>query len=202
MASQTSGQQAMKVAILVSDGFEQVEMTAPRDALQHQGYTTVIVSPKPGKVQGFRHHDKGEQFEVDLPLAQASAQDFDVVLLPGGVINGDQLRTVPEALRFVRDMDDDGKPVFVICHGGWILVSAGLVDGRTMTSWPTLRDDIINAGGDWVDSEAVVDGNWVSSRKPDDLPAFNQKMLDLLQQKQAGTLQGRRGDQRGIGLAG
>ncbi len=202
MASQTSGQQAMKVAILVSDGFEQVEMTAPRDALQQQGYTTVIVSPKPGKVQGFRHHDKGEQFEVDLPLAQASAQDFDAVLLPGGVINGDQLRTVPEALRFVRDMDDDGKPVFVICHGGWILVSAGLVDGRTMTSWPTLRDDIINAGGDWVDSEAVVDGNWVSSRKPDDLPAFNQKMLDLLQQKQAGTLQGRRGDQRGIGLAG
>jgi protease I len=202
MASQTSGQQAMKVAILVSDGFEQVEMTAPRDALQQQGYTTVIVSPKPGKVQGFRHHDKGEQFEVDLPLAQASAQDFDAVLLPGGVINGDQLRTVPEALRFVRDMDEDGKPVFVICHGGWILVSAGLVDGRTMTSWPTLRDDIINAGGDWVDSEAVVDGNWVSSRKPDDLPAFNQKMLDLLQQKQAGTLQGRRGDQRGIGLAG
>ena len=202
MASQTSGQQAMKVAILVSDGFEQVEMTAPRDALQQPGYTTVIVSPKPGKVQGFRHHDKGEQFEVDLPLAQASAQDFDAVLLPGGVINGDQLRTVPEALRFVRDMDDDGKPVFVICHGGWILVSAGLVDGRTMTSWPTLRDDIINAGGDWVDSEAVVDGNWVSSRKPDDLPAFNQKMLDLLQQKQAGTLQGRRGDQRGIGLAG
>ncbi len=202
MAIQTSGQPPMKVAILVSDGFEQVELTAPRDVLQQHGYTTVIVSPTPGKVQGFRHHDKGEQVEVDLPLAQASAQDFDAVLLPGGVINGDQLRTVPEALRFVRDMDDDGKPVFVICHGGWALVSAGLVDGRTMTSWPTLRDDIINAGGDWVDSEAVVDGNWVSSRKPDDLPAFNEKMLDLLQQKQAGTLQGRRGDQRGIGLAG
>ncbi len=202
MASEASGQAAMKVAILVSDGFEQVELTEPRDALQQQGYATAIVSPKPGKVQGFRHHDKGEQFEVDLPLAQASAQDFDAVLLPGGVINGDQLRTFPEALRFVRDMDDDGKPVFVICHGGWILVSAGLVDGRTMTSWPTLRDDIINAGGDWIDNEAVVDGNWVSSRKPDDIPAFNQKMLDLLQQKQAGTLQGRRGDQRGIGLAG
>jgi len=202
MASEASGQAAMKVAILVSDGFEQVELTGPRDALQRHGYATAIVSPKPGKVQGFRHHDKGEQFEVDLPLAQASAQDFDAVLLPGGVINGDQLRTIPEALRFVRDMDDDGKPIFVICHGGWTLVSAGLVDGRTMTSWPTLRDDIINAGGDWVDSEAVVDGNWVSSRKPDDIPAFNQKMLDLLQQKQAGTLQGRRGDQRGIGLAG
>lgn len=202
MASEASGQAAMKVAILVSDGFEQVELTGPRDALQQHGYATAIVSPKPGKVQGFRHHDKGEQFEVDLPLAQASAQDFDAVLLPGGVINGDQLRTIPEALRFVRDMDDDGKPIFVICHGGWTLVSAGLVDGRTMTSWPTLRDDIINAGGDWIDSEAVVDGNWVSSRKPDDIPAFNQKMLDLLQQKQAGTLQGRRGDQRGIGLAG
>ncbi len=202
MASQTPVQQPMKVAILVSDGFEQVELTGPRDALRQQGCETVIVSPKPGKVQGFRHHDKGEQFEVDLPLAQAGARDFDAVLLPGGVINGDQLRTIPEALRFVRDMDDDGKPVFVICHGGWILVSAGLVDGRTMTSWPTLRDDIINAGGDWIDSEVVVDGNWVSSRKPDDLPAFNQKMLDLLQQKQADTLQGRRGDQRGIGLAG
>lgn len=201
MASQTP-QQPMKVAILVSDGFEQSELTGPRDALQQHGYDTLIVSPAPGKVQGFRHHDKGEQFEVDVPLPQANAQDFDAVLLPGGVINGDQLRTIPEALRFVRDMDDDGKPVFVICHGGWILVSAGLVDGRTMTSWPTLRDDIINAGGDWVDSEAVVDGNWVSSRKPDDIPAFNEKMLDLLQQKQAGTLQGRRGDQSGLGLAG
>ncbi len=202
MASQTPEQHPMKVAILVSDGFEQSELTGPRDALQQHGCDTLIVSPQPGKVQGFRHHDKGEQFDVDLPLAQASAQDFDAVLLPGGVINGDQLRTIPEALRFVRDMDDDGKPIFVICHGGWTLVSAGLVDGRTMTSWPTLRDDIINAGGDWVDSEAVVDGNWVSSRKPDDIPAFNQKMLDLLQQRQAGTLQGRRGGQRGIGLAG
>lgn len=202
MASQTPGQQPMKVAILVSDGFEQIELTGPREALQQQGCQALIVSPKPGKVQGFHHHDKAEQFDVDLPLAQAQAQDFDAVLLPGGVINGDQLRTIPEAQRFVRDMDDDGKPIFVICHGGWILVSAGLVDGRTMTSWPTLRDDIINAGGDWVDSEAVVDGNWVSSRKPDDIPAFNRKMQDLLQQKQAGTLQGRRGNQQGIGLAG
>lgn len=202
MASQTPGQPPMKVAILVSDGFEQTELTGPRDALRQHGCDTLIVSPNPGKVQGFRHHDKGEQFDVDLPLAQANAQDFDAVLLPGGVINGDQLRTIPEALRFVRDMDDDGKPIFVICHGGWLLVSAGLVDGRTMTSWPTLRDDIINAGGDWIDSETVVDGNWVSSRKPDDIPAFNHQMLDLLQQKQAGTLQARRGDQRGMGLAG
>ncbi len=202
MAGQTSAQQPMKVAILVSDGFEQIELTGPREALHQQGCLTLIVSPMPGKVQGFHHHDNAEQFDVDLPLAHAQAQDFDAVLLPGGVINGDQLRTLPEAQRFVRDMDDDGKPIFVICHGGWILVSAGLVDGRTMTSWPTLRDDIINAGGDWVDSEAVVDGNWVSSRKPDDIPAFNRKMQDLLQQMQAGTLQGRRGNQQGIGLAG
>lgn len=201
MASQTPGQQPMKVAILVTDGFEQIELTGPRDALLQHGCQAAIVSPVPGKVQGFHHHDTGEQFEVDLPLSQASAKDFDAVLLPGGVFNGDQLRMDSEAQRFVRDMDDDGKPIFVICHGGWILISAGLVDGRTMTSWPTLRDDIINAGGDWVDSEAVVDGNWVSSRKPDDLLAFNRKMLDLLDQKQAGTLRGR-GGQQGIGLAG
>ena len=194
--------QAMKVAILVTDGFEQIELTGPRDALQAQGVQTFIISQKPGKVQGFHHHDKADWFDADQTLAQASADDYDAVLLPGGVINGDQLRVIPEAQRFVRDMDDAGKPVFVICHGGWVLVSAGLVDGRTMTSWPTLRDDIVNAGGDWVDKDAVVDGNWVSSRKPDDIPAFNQMMIDLLQQKQRGHLETRRGGQQGIGLAG
>ncbi len=193
--------QPMKVAILVTDGFEQIELTGPKDALEQSGYQTAIISSKP-TVQGFHHLDRGSAFDTDLTLDQADAKNFDAVLLPGGVANGDQLRVIPEAQRFVRDMDEEGKPVFVICHGGWVLVSAGLVDGRTMTSWPTLRDDIINAGGDWVDSEAVVDGNWVSSRKPDDIPAFNRKMLDLLQQKQAGTLQGRRGDPQGIGLAG
>ena len=202
MASTQQGTQPMKVAILVTDGFEQVEMTAPRDALWQQGCETRIISNKSGRVQGFHHHDKADQFDVDLTFAQADAKDFDAVLLPGGVINGDQLRVIPDAQRFVRDIDDDGKPLFVICHGGWVLVSAGLVDGRTMTSWPTLRDDIVNAGGDWIDKDVVVDGNWVSSRKPDDIPAFNQKIADLLQQKQAGTLQGKRGDQQGIGLAG
>ena len=194
--------QAMKVAILVTDGFEQIELTGPRDALQAQGVQTFIISQKPGKVQGFHHHDKADWFDADQTLAQASADDYDAVLLPGGVINGDQLRVIAEAQRFVRDMDDAGKPVFVICHGGWVLVSAGLVDGRTMTSWPTLRDDIINAGGDWIDKDVVVDGNWVSSRKPDDIPAFNQKMFDLLHQKQSGHLEARRGGQQGIGLAG
>lgn len=202
MASQNPSPQEMKVAILVTDGFEQVEMTAPRDALWQQGCEARIISNKSGKVQGFHHHDKADQFDVDLIFAQADAKDFDAVLLPGGVINGDQLRVIPEAQRFVRDIDDDGKPLFVICHGGWVLVSAGLVDGRTMTSWPTLRDDIINAGGDWIDKDVVVDGNWVSSRKPDDIPAFNQQLIDLLQQRQGGTLRGRRGDQQGIGIAG
>ena len=202
MASSSASIQAMKVAILVTDGFEQVELTAPREALEQQGVQAAIIAPAPGKVRGFHHHDSGDLFDVDQTLAQASPDDYDAVLLPGGVINGDQLRVIPEAQRFVRDMDDAGKPVFVICHGGWILVSAGLVDGRTMTSWPTLRDDIINAGGDWIDKDAVVDGNWVSSRKPDDLPAFNQKMIDLLQQKQSGQLPSRRGDQQGIGLSG
>lgn len=202
MASQGPSPQGMKVAILVTDGFEQSELTGPRDALWQQGCETRIVSDKSGSVQGYRHHDKADAFDVDLTFAQADAKDFDAVLLPGGVINGDQLRVIPEAQRFVRDIDDDGKPLFVICHGGWLLVSAGLVDGRTMTSWPTLRDDIVNAGGDWIDKDVVVDGHWVSSRKPDDIPAFNDRIIDLLQQKQAGTLQGKRGDQRGIGLAG
>jgi protease I len=192
----------MRIAILVTDGFEQVELTGPREALEKQGIATQIVSQQPGKVQGFRHHDKGDQFQVDLTFAQADPNDFDGVLLPGGVINGDQMRIIPEAQRFVQQIDEAGKPVFVICHGGWVLVSAGLVDGRTMTSWPTLRDDVRNAGGNWVDQETVVDGNWVSSRKPADIPAFNQEMIDMLQQRHAGKALTRRDDQRGIGLPG
>jgi protease I len=202
MTNQNPVPQGMKIAILVTDGFEQDEMTAPRDVLWQQGCEVRIISNRSGKVQGFHHHDKADAFDIDLSFAEADEEDFDALLLPGGVVNGDQLRVIPEALRFVRDIDHAGKPVFVICHGAWVLVSAGLVDGRTLTSWPTLRDDIVNAGGDWVDNEVVVDGNWVSSRKPDDIPAFNQKLIDMLHQKQAGTLHGRRGGQQGIGLAG
>ena len=202
MASSTTSLQSMQVAILVTDGFEQIELTGPRDALQAHGVQTTLISARPGKVQGFHHYDKADSFDVDRTFADANPEDYDAVLLPGGVINGDQLRVIAEAQRFVRDMDDAGKPVFVICHGGWILVSTGLVDGRTMTSWPTLRDDIINAGGDWIDKEVVVDGNWVSSRKPDDIPAFSQTMIDLLQQQQSGSLQARRGGQQGIGISG
>ena len=192
----------MRVAILVVDGFEQVELTGPKEALDKQGVSTTLISKQAGKVQGFRHHDKGDSFDAVLGFEQAKADDFDAVLLPGGVINGDELRSIPAAQRFVQEIDEAGKPIFVICHGGWILVSAGLVEGRTMTSWPTLQDDIRNAGGNWVDEEVVVDGNWVSSRKPDDIPAFNHKLVDVLHQHRSGQLPGRRGEQQGIGLAG
>ncbi|NEX63963.1 type 1 glutamine amidotransferase domain-containing protein [Noviherbaspirillum galbum] len=202
MADNTSDLNGKRIAILVTEGFEQAEFTEPRKALEQQGIVTQVVSSKPGKVQGFNHHDKGDQFDVNLTFDQAVADEFDGVLLPGGVINGDQLRVIPEAQRFVREIDDAGKPVFVICHGGWVLVSAGLVDGRTMTSWPTLQDDIRNAGGTWVDQEVVVDGNWVSSRKPADIPAFNQKMVDVLHQASLGEGLRGRGDQQGIGLPG
>lgn len=192
----------MRVAILVTEGFEQVELTGPRDALERQGAVTTLISQEKGKVQGFNHHDKADWFDADLTLAQANPDQFDAVLLPGGVINGDQMRIIPEAQRFVRQMDEAGKPIFVICHGGWVLVSAGLVDERTMTSWPTLQDDIRNAGGTWLDQPAVVDGNWVSSRKPADIPVFNQKMIDMLHQRKSGAALAGRSDQQGIGLPG
>jgi protease I len=167
-----------RVAILVTDGFEQIELTSPRQALEQAGATCTIISPVPGgEVQGFKHHDKADKLKVDLALSKAEAADFEAVLLPGGVINGDALRIEKKAQQFVQEMDRAGKPVLVICHGGWLLVSAGLVKGRTMTSWPTLRDDIQNAGGIWQDEQVIRDGNWVSSRKPDDLPAFNEQIV-------------------------
>ncbi|MFC7514743.1 type 1 glutamine amidotransferase domain-containing protein [Herbaspirillum sp. GCM10030257] len=202
MNASDSSLRGTRIAILVTEGFEQIELTGPQEALEKEGVTTRIVTQQPGKVQGYKHHDKGDQFDADLGLADADPDDFDGVLLPGGVINGDQIRMIPEAQRFVEQIDDAGKPVFVICHGGWLLVSAGLVDGRTMTSWPTLRDDIRNAGGNWVDEEVVVDGNWVSSRKPDDLPAFNRNIIDMLHGRQAGRALSGKGEQRGIGLPG
>ncbi len=176
-----------RVAILVTDGFEQIEMTSPREALEKAGAKCVLISNADGNVQGFKHHDKGEQFAVDLPLAKASAADFDGVLLPGGVINGDALRIEPKAQQFVREIDQAGKPVMVICHGGWILISAGLVKGRTLTTWPTLQDDMRNAGATWKDEECVRDRNWVSSRKPDDLPAFNHEIVKIVSESRART---------------
>ena len=171
-----------RVAILVTDGFEQIEMTSPREALENAGAKCVLISNKEGEVQAFKHHDKAEKFKVGLLLAKADPNDFDAVLLPGGVINSDAIRIEKKAQAFVQAIDRAAKPVMVICHGGWLLVSSGLVKGRTMTSWPTLQDDIRNAGGMWVDREVVTDRNWVSSRKPDDLPAFNRAFIELLTQ--------------------
>ena len=192
----------MNIAILVTDGFEQSEFTEPRAALEQQGASTKVISSKRGKVQGFNHDTKADQFDVDLTFEEADAKDFDAVLLPGGVMNGDQIRIIPEAQRFVRDIDDDGKPIAAICHGGWLLVSSGLAEGRTMTSWPTLQDDIRNAGGNWVDQEVVVDGNLVTSRKPGDIPAFNAKMIDKMFERFAASARGTRDEQTGIGLSG
>jgi protease I len=167
-----------KVAILVADGFEQVELTEPRKALLDAGADALIVSPAKGQVQGWKHFDKADKFPVDVPLDQADPESFDALLLPGGVANPDQLRTQPKAVEFVRAFFDAGKPVAVICHGPWTLVEAGVVRGRQITSWPSLKTDLKNAGAEWVDREVVVDDELVSSRKPDDLPAFNRKMIE------------------------
>jgi protease I len=173
-----------RVAILVTDGFEQIEMTSPREALEKAGAKCVLISNKDGEVQGFKHHDKLDTFKVDLALSKADPNDFDAVLLPGGVINADAIRIEKKAQQFVQEIDRAGKPVLVICHGAWLLVSAGLIKGRTITSWPTLQDDIRNAGGNWQDKEVIRDGNWVSSRKPDDLPAFNRESIRLVSEIQ------------------
>jgi protease I len=168
----------MKVAILVTEGFEQVELTEPKKALDAAGAETRIVSPAKGEVQGWNHFDKADKFKVDVPLEQADAGNFDALLLPGGVANPDQLRVELKAVQFVRAFFDAGKPVAVICHGPWTLIDAGVVKGRTLTSWPSLKTDLSNAGAKWVDQEVVVDNGLVSSRKPADIPAFNRKMLE------------------------
>jgi protease I len=169
----------MHVAILVDQDFEQVELTEPKKALETAGATTAIISPEPGEVQGFQRHQKGDTFKVDLPLDKAEPDDFDALLLPGGVINADHLRMVKKAQEFVQAMDRGGRPIAVICHGPWLLVSAGLVRGRKMTSYYTIQDDLRNAGAVWEDTEVVRDRNWVSSRRPDDIPAFNREMIAL-----------------------
>ena len=171
--------QGMRVAVLVANDFEQIECTDPVRALREAGAQVDIVSPEKGEVRGI-HHDKiGDTFPVDVQLSDANPQDYDALLLPGGALNPDKLRALREARDFVAAFDREGKPIAVICHGPWTLVSAGLVKGRTLTSWPSIRDDIVNAGGNWVDREVVVDRNWVSSRKPQDLPAFDREMINV-----------------------
>lgn len=168
----------IKVAILIADGFEQVEMTQPKEALDKAGARTQIVSPAKEQVQGWRHYEKADRFPVDVPLDAADPASFDALLLPGGVANPDQLRGNPKAVAFVKAFVDEGKPIAAICHGPWTLIEAGAVKGRTMTSWPTLKTDLKNAGARWVDEEVIVDNGLVTSRKPDDIPAFNAKMLE------------------------
>ena len=175
MGSELNGR---RVAILVTDGFEQVEMTRPREALQQAGAITELISPEGKEVQGMNHSDKGDKFRPEKSLASARAEDYDALLLPGGVANPDRLRTLPEAVHFVEQFFKGEKPVAAICHGPWLLVEAGAVKGRTVTSWPSLKTDIRNAGGNWVDREVVVDHGLVTSRKPDDIPAFNRKMIE------------------------
>lgn len=167
-----------RVAILVAEGFEQVELTEPRKALRQAGATAHLVAPAQGEIRGWDHTDWGDSFTVDVPLDRARPDDFDALLLPGGVMNPDRLRTMPEAVAFVRAFFDAGKPVAAICHAPWTLIEADVVRGRTLTSWPSLRTDLRNAGATWVDQEVCTDNGLVTSRKPDDIPAFNRKMLE------------------------
>jgi deglycase len=169
----------MRVAILVSTNFEQAEMTEPRRALDEAGARAILISTEQGQTRGFQHDHAGDSFSADMPLDSANPDDFDALMLPGGALNADHLRVVAKAQAFARRMDETNRPIAFICHAPWLLVSSGLVHGRTLTSYHTIRDDICNAGGHWLDQELVRDGNWVSSRSPKDLPAFNQGMIDL-----------------------
>lgn len=167
-----------KVAMLVANGFEQVELTEPKRALEEAGAKVSIVSPESGKVKGWKFTDWGDELTVDVPLEQAQADDFDALVLPGGVMNPDKLRRNEWALHFVRAILEAGKPVAAICHGPWTLIDAGVVEGRTMTSYPSIQTDLKNAGARWLDKEVVVDNGLVTSRSPDDLPAFNRKIVE------------------------
>ncbi|MEH0843621.1 type 1 glutamine amidotransferase domain-containing protein [Micromonospora sp. CPCC 205711] len=170
--------QGKRVAFLATDGVEEVEYVQPREAVEQAGATAELVSLKPGSIQAFNHLDHGKTYDVDVTAADADAGSYDALVLPGGVANPDFLRTDPDAVRFVKAFFDAGKPVGVICHGPWTLVEAGVVQGRRMTSWPSLRTDLTNAGANWVDEQVVTDNGLVSSRKPDDLPAFCAKIVE------------------------
>ncbi len=173
----------LQVAIIVFNYFEQVEMTSPRQALEQAGAKVTLISLNPGPLTAMNHDvDKGDTFPVDMSLDQANPNDFDALMVPGGTVNADNLRIQPKAQSFAKQFDNAGKPIAAICHAPWLLVSAGLVKGRTLTSWPTLQDDIRNAGGNRVDQQVVQDRNWVTSRGPQDLPAFNPAMVAFFSQ--------------------
>ncbi|PUA18240.1 type 1 glutamine amidotransferase domain-containing protein [Glaciimonas sp. PCH181] len=173
----------IKIAILVTDGFEQAELLKPKEALEAAGATVHVISDKKDSVQGFKHTEKGVRIDVDCALEEAPPDDYEAVLLPGGVVNGDALRMSSKAQAFIQDINQANKPIASICHGGWLLISTGIVKGRTLTSWPSLQDDFRNANAKWLDQEVVCDKNFVSSRKPDDIPAFNAAFISLLQEQ-------------------
>jgi len=172
-----------RILILATDGFEEAELTEPKRALSEAGALVHVISNKHGQIQGFRHVERGGTVTVDATFDQVRPEQYDAVVLPGGVVNADAMRTVPEAQAFVREIDEAHKPVAVICHGGWLPISAGIVKGHTMTSWPSLQDDLRNAGATWVDEQVVEDGNFITSRNPDDIPAFNQKLIARLEHR-------------------
>jgi protease I len=167
-----------RVAILVANGFEQVELTEPKEALEAAGAVTDIVSPEQKKVKGWKHTDWGDEFSVDVALDDANSAEYDALLLPGGVMNPDKLRMIDRAVQFIKEFFEAGKPVASICHGPWTLIEADVVRGRTVTSWPSLKTDLRNAGAKWVDEEVIVENGLVTSRKPEDIPAFNRKMIE------------------------
>lgn len=171
--------EGMRVAILATDGVEERELTEPRAALEEAGARTTLFAPKAGKIYSMNHHDKAGEFAVDKTLEAAVPEEFDALLLPGGALNADILRVQTRAQQFARSIDEQGKPIAVICHGPWLLVSADLTRGRSLTSYHTIQDDLRNAGATWQDREVVRDRNWVSSRQPSDIPAFNQAMIEL-----------------------
>jgi len=175
MAQRLTGK---RIAALVDNGFEQVELTAPKKALEVEGARVDVVSPQPGKVKGWQHTAWGDEIAVDRPLRDAQPDDYDGLLLPGGVMNPDRLRMNEQAVRFVRAFVDARKPIAAICHGPWTLIEAGAVKGRRMTSWPSLQTDLRNGGANWVDEQVVTDNGLVTSRKPEDIPAFNEKAIE------------------------
>jgi protease I len=179
MASNLKGK---KIAFLATDGFEQVELTEPRKALEDAGAQTEVIAPKGGEIKGWNHTDWGESVKVDKVLEDANTLEYDALVLPGGVINPDRLRIDPKAINFVRQFVATGKTVGAICHGPWTLLEAGALSGKTVTSWPSLKTDLKNAGANWVDQEVAQDGQFVTSRKPDDIPAFNRAIIESIGQ--------------------
>jgi len=175
---------AQRVMILATDGFEQSELTGPKQRLDEAGFETVVVSPQEGEIKGWQHTDWGDKVKVDLTLDEAEANEFDALVLPGGQMNPDKLRLEEKAVQLVKDFCRAGKPVAAICHGPWLLVEADVARGKTLTGWPSIRTDLKNAGADVVDREVAVDGNIITSRKPDDIPAFSQAVIEALQKAQ------------------